>query len=269
MIIIGENINATRKSVSQAIKSRNEDFIAGLAQEQKAAGANFIDVNAGSGYSKQSEKIEAIEWLVDIVQQAVETPLVIDSDEPDVISAALGKYRGEKCLINSVTAEEEKLEVVGKLAVERNAGLIALAMGESGIPDTTEERLKYCSIIMENLVKKGFEPGNIYFDPLVIPVSVDQAQAKVTLDTITEIKRELQGAKTVMGLSNISFGLPGRRLINRTFLSMASWAGLDAAILDPLDVKIMSVAKAADVLTGADKFCRRYSRAHRQGKLDR
>lgn len=268
MIIIAENINATRKAIAAAIKSRDEAYITSLAQQLAAAGAGFIDVNAGSGHSTRGEKAAAMQWLVQTVQQAVATPLVIDSDESEVIAAALEVYKGEKVLINSVTAEPDKLKTIGAMAAAHKAGVVALAMGESGIPQTAQERIGYCRTIMEELVKLGLEPSDIYFDPLVIPVSVDQEQARVTLQTITSIKDGFEGARTVMGLSNISYGLPARRLINRTFLAMAAYAGLDAAILDPLDARIVSASRAADVLTGSDRFCRRYSRAHRQQILE-
>jgi len=268
MLIIAENINATRKTVARAIASRDSAFITELASMLDGAGADYIDINAGSAQSTSRQKQEAMRWLVETVQSVTRKPLVIDSDEAGVIEAAVAIYNGEKLIINSVTAEEEKLRSIGSLACETRAQLIALAMGATGIPDNTRERLRNCHKIMEALGKMGMEPQDVYFDPLVIPVSVDQAQAGVTLDTIRAIKAEIPGARTVMGLSNISFGLPGRKLLNGTFLAMAAEAGLDAAILDPLDRRIMSLARAADVLTGNDKWCRRYSRSYRRETMD-
>jgi len=269
MLIIGENINATRKEVAQAIASRDSGFITELVSRMETAGADYIDVNAGSSHPTIKEKQEAMRWLVGTVQCATSRPLVIDSDETGVIETAFDVYSGEKLIINSVTAEESKLCSIGGLASGKRAQLIALAMGATGIPDNTRERLENCHKIMQALGKMGIQPEDVYFDPLVMPVSVDQAQALVTLDTIRAIKKEIPGAKTVMGLSNISFGLPGRKLINRTFLAMAASAGLDGAILDPLDTRIMSLGRAADVLTGKDKWCRRYARSYRQGILDK
>lgn len=264
MLIIGENINATRKTIARAIAGRDSAFITGLAGMLDSAGADYIDVNAGSGHSTSREKQDAMRWLVETIQAATCKPLVIDSDEAGVIEAAVDTYSGEHLMINSVTADEEKLNSIGRLASEKKAQLIALAMGEGGIPASTRERLDNCHKIMQALGRLGMEPGDVYFDPLVIPVSVDQGQARVTLDTIRAIKSEIPGARTVMGLSNISFGLPGRKLLNRAFLAMAAEAGLDAAILDPLDDRTMELARAADVLTGNDRWCRRYSRSYRQ-----
>lgn len=267
MLIIGEKINASNKSVGQAIDNKDREFLAGLARDQAAAGADFIDVNAGVGQGAWENPEAAMEWLVELVQAATDKPLAIDSDVPGVIEAALRKYSGDDVLINSVSAEPEKLEAVGPLVVERQASLVALAMGRGRIPDNVEERLAACDEIMTYLARLGLREDQVFFDPLVLPIAVDSTQGLVTLKTIEQIKSRYPTAKTVMGLSNISYGLPQRGIVNRAFLLMAASAGLDAAILDPLDVKMMSFVRAADMLTGKDPSCKGYIRAHRRGML--
>lgn len=267
MIVIGEKINASNRSVGQAIASRDREFLENLARAQSDAGADFIDVNAGAGQGSWENAGALMEWLVDVVQEATEKPLTIDSDVPDVVQAALGKCRGDTVMINSVNAEIDKLQKVGHLAAERGALLVALAMGEGGIPGTVEERLSACDVIMTQLERQGVSPDQIFFDPLVLPVAVDVSQGLVTLKTIEEIKSRYPSARTVMGLSNVSYGLPNRGLVNRAFLLMAAYAGLDAAILDPLDAKMMSFVKVADMLTGRDTACKGFIRAHRKGLL--
>ena len=267
MIVIGEKINATNKLVAQAIISRDKEFVQDLARTQAAAGADFIDVNAGTGHSSGEDGTAIMEWLVEVVQQATDKPLAIDSDTPDVIEAGLRKYRGDTLIINSVTAEPTRLASIGRLAAERQAWLIALAMGASGIPYSVEERLSVCELIITNLTEFGIPPERLLFDPLVLPIAVDSSQGLVTLKTIKEIRARYPAARTVMGLSNISYGLPNRKSINRAFLLMAAYAGLDAVILDPLDTKIMSLVKVADMLTGKDPSCRNYLRAHRKGAI--
>ncbi len=231
------------------------------------AGVDFIDINASTGHGPREEQIANMEWLVEVVQAATNKPLAIDSDVPAIIEAALRKYRGERLIINSVTAEPEKLEVIGSLAAEHQAWLVALAMGAEGIPDNAEKRLAACDLIMTHLTRLGMAAEQIFFDPLVLPISVDSSQGLVTLNTIEQIKSRYPDAKTVVGLSNISYGLPRRKLVNRSFLLMAAYAGLDAVILDPLDAKAMSLIKVADMLTGKDPSCRGYTRAHRKGVL--
>lgn len=267
MLIIGEKINASNKSVGQAIDNKDREFLTSLARDQAAAGADFIDVNAGVGQGAWEHPEAAMEWLVELVQSATDKPLAIDSDVPGVIEAALRKYSGDDVLINSVSAEPEKLEAVGPLAVEHQASLVALAMGRGRIPDNVEERLAACDEVMTYLARLGLREDQVFFDPLVLPIAVDSTQGLVTLKTIEQVKSRYPTAKTVMGLSNISYGLPQRGMVNRAFLLMAASAGLDAVILDPLDTKIMSFVRVADMLTGKDPSCKRYIRAHRRGML--
>jgi 5-methyltetrahydrofolate--homocysteine methyltransferase len=145
--------------------------------------------------------------------------------------------------------------------------VIALAMGIEGIPDRVEKRLSACERIMAYLTGLGVKSEQVLFDPLVLPIAVDTRQGLVTLKTIEQIKLRYPDAKVVMGLSNISYGLPERKLVNRAFLLMAAYAGLDAVIVDPLDNKAMSLIKVADMLVGKDPSCRAYLRAHRKGNI--
>jgi cobalamin-dependent methionine synthase I len=267
MLVIGENINASNPSVAKAIAGRDRGFLEGLAKAQAEAGADFIDVNAGAGQDARERGSESMEWLVELVQAATEKPLAIDSDVPSVMEAALSRYRGENVIINSVTAEPERLASIGALAAERKSWLVALAIGTEGIPDTVEKRLAACELIMNHMTRLGMTAEQVFFDPLVLPIAVDSSQGLVTLKTIEQVKSRYPGVRTVMGLSNVSYGLPNRKLVNRGFLLMAAHAGLDAAILDPLDAKTMSLVKVADMLTGNDPFCKDYIRAHRKGVI--
>jgi cobalamin-dependent methionine synthase I len=145
--------------------------------------------------------------------------------------------------------------------------LVALAMGDAGIPDNVEQRLDACETIMGHVTRMGMKEEQILFDPLLLPISVDPEQGLVTLRTIEQIKKRYPAAGTVMGLSNVSYGLPSRALINRGFLLMAAYAGLDAAIIDPLDAKLMSMIKVADMLNGKDPYCKNYIRSFRKGAI--
>ena len=140
MLVIGENINASNRSVAEAIVRRDDEFFTNLARAEAQAGADFVDVNAGSGYGSLQETIAAIRWLVGIVQSAIDKPLAIDSDAPEMIEAALEEYEGDRVIINSVTAEPLRLQSIGPLVAERNAWVVALAMGAEGIPALVEER---------------------------------------------------------------------------------------------------------------------------------
>jgi 5-methyltetrahydrofolate--homocysteine methyltransferase len=267
MLVIGEKINASIKPVTDAIIARDKEFIANLARSQAEAGADFIDVNAGTGKGTTEQQIEGMEWLIEVIQEVTDKPITIDSDEPEMIEAALKKYRGEKVMINSISAEPDRLNLVEKLTAKQNVLLVALAMGDAGIPDNVEQRLDACETIMDHVVKMGMKEEQILFDPLLLPISVDPEQGLVTLRTIEQIKKRYSAAGTVMGLSNVSYGLPSRALVNRGFLLMAAYAGLDAAIIDPLDAKTMSMIKVADMLTGKDPYCKNYIRSYRKGVI--
>lgn len=267
MLVIGENINASNKQVADAIANRDDEFLSDLAKAQASAGANVIDVNAGSGHGSPDKAIADARWLIGVVQAAVDKRLAIDSDSPEVIKAVLKEYDGERPLINSITAEPARLKAIAPLVAEREASVVALAMGTEGIPASVEGRLAACEEIMSHLTGLGVEPKQVFFDPLVLPIAVDTTQGLVTLKTIEKIKSRYPYAGVVMGLSNVSYGLPKRKLVNRAFLLMAAYAGLDAVIIDPLDSKAMSLIKVADMLTGKDPSCRAYLRAHRKGDI--
>jgi len=267
ILVIGEKINASNSSVIEAIDKKDEGFIKNLAKAQADAGADFIDVNAGIDCSNPQDEIDTMEWLMELAQTATDKPLSIDSDDADVIETALSKYRGESLIINSVTAEPERLESIGSLAAKSRSWVVALAMGTDGIPERAEHRLALCDVIMTRLTKMGIEADKILFDPLVLPIAVDHRQAQVTLNTIEKIKLHYPTSKTVIGLSNISYGMPHRKLINRSFLTMAIYAGLNAVIMDPLDVKTMGIIKVTNMLMGRDPLCREYLRSDRRGNI--
>jgi cobalamin-dependent methionine synthase I len=266
MLIIGEKINATSKRVAEAIVNKDATFIQELAQRQVEAGADYIDVNAGTGQGMDQE-ITDLKWAIDVVQQAVDAPLCLDSSDPQALAAAAAHYAGSELIINSVNAEKERLDTIGRAAAERGAGVIALVMGEGGIPRTVDERVAAADLIMNHLKQLGVKEEQVYFDPLVLPISVDTEQGLVTLQTIEQIKSRYPSAKTVVGLSNISYGLPQRGIINRAFLLMAAAVGLDAAIMDPTDMRMMSMVRVSDMLIGKDPACKGFIKAHRKGML--
>lgn len=267
MIIVGEKINATNRSVGQALAGKDTSFLQDLAKSQADAGADYIDVNVGAGHDGPDSSHALMEWLIETVISVTETPLCIDSDDPSVLKAALDAYTGDTVMINSVNAESDRLDAVGKLAAERGAAIVALVMTDEGIPPTVTARLEAAQTIMTHLSELGIRDEQIYFDPLVLPISVDHTQGMVTLETTRELKTRYPDAKTIMGLSNISYGLPNRSMISRAFLLMVVASGLDAAILNPLDKRTVTLARVADMLVGSDPGCRQYIKAHRKGML--
>ena len=260
MIVIGEKINGSLSKVKAIIQDRNTQSLLDLARRQAEAGADYIDVNVATGERSAEEEVEAMHWAVKALQQEIDTPLCIDSADAQVLKAGLEARNGRPSLINSVNAEPQRLQQIIPLALHFEAPLVALAMDEKGIPPSVEGRLDACRTIAAACQKAGIPLEHIFFDPLVLPVSADTSQGMITLETLKAIKHEFVEAKCILGISNVSYGLPRRVMLNAAFLHMAVFAGLDAAILDPTDARIMAAVRTSEVLTGKDNHCRRYLR---------
>lgn len=263
MITIAEKINATIPSTRRIIEERDAAALLELAEKQAAAGADYIDVNVGTGHGSAADEVAAMTWAVTTIQEKIETPLCIDSADAAVLEAGLTARQGKPALINSTKATEENMAAVVPLAARFQLPLVGLAMDDRGIPATAEARLAACQNIVDYCAKQGVREEDLFFDPLVVPVSTDITQGRITLDTITAIKRELPKAKTVMAVSNISFGLPQRPRLNSAFLQMAVACGLDGGILNVLDQELMGAIRTAELLVGKDKRCRKYTRFFR------
>jgi 5-methyltetrahydrofolate--homocysteine methyltransferase len=227
--------------------------------------ADYLDVNVGRGEGSTDQEIEDMEWLVDIVCEATDKPIVVDSANPEVIKAGLKRGKTRVAMINSVNAEEARLEAIGPLAARYQVDVIALVMDDSGIPSRVEGRIGACDRILGGLSRYNIPPERIYFDPLVLPIGVDTAQGQVTLETVRQIKTKYPEAKTVVGLSNISYGLPQRPIINDAFLLMLMHAGLDSVIVNPLHGSTMGSIKLGEMLLGKDARCKEYLKAYRKG----
>ena len=250
MIVIGEKINGTLPMVKTAIQNRDRERLLDLAKQQAGAGASYIDVNVGTGIGSREDEIQAMEWAVETIQSEVEVPLSIDSADPAVLETGLKSRNGKPTLVNSTKAEEESLEKTVPLARTYNASLVALTMDEEGIPKTVQDRLRAGEKIVAACQRYGVPIEEVFFDLLVMPISTDVKHGLITLNAVTEVKKTFPGSKTVLGISNISYGLPARGRLNSAFLYMAVCAGLDAAIIDPLDEEIAAAVKTARVLVG-------------------
>jgi len=266
MLIIGEKINSSRKDIKDMVEGKNKEFIQELAQKQVKGGARMLDLNIGT--IRKSEP-EDMKWLVKTVQEAVDVPLCIDSPNHEAIKAGLEVYNWDKgkALINSVTAEKEKLKLIFPLVKKYKCSVVALTMDEQGILQDSKERFKIADELIKKLTGEGIPIEDIYIDPLTLPVSTDTQNANIVLDTLKKIKGSYPEVKTIIGLSNISYGLPERKLINQDFVVLAMACGLDAVILDSTDQKMMALIKATNLLLGKDEFCAQYLKVFREGKL--
>jgi 5-methyltetrahydrofolate--homocysteine methyltransferase len=265
MIIIGEKINTSLKAIRPAVENMDAAAVQEVAKKQAEAGAQYIDVNCGTFPYKEPELLE---WLVNTVHAVTDLPLCIDSPNPEAMRTALKAYKGTKPLINSVTAEKDRFNSVFPLVKEYNTSIIALCMDDSGMPETADQRVKIADWLINSMTKEGVQISDIFIDPMVRPVSTGTHYGTVALETIRRVMTEFPGVHTTCGLSNISFGLPARKIINQTFLISAVAAGLDSAILDPLDKKIMSFVYSSELLQDKDEFCMNYLTAFREGKME-
>jgi 5-methyltetrahydrofolate corrinoid/iron sulfur protein methyltransferase len=265
MLIVGERINTTKKSINAAVEAKNAELIRKEAMSQAASGAELIDVNTGT---RIKTEVADMEWLVNILQDTIENRLCIDSPNPEAIKAGV-KLANKKPLVNSITAEPDRVKAIMPVVKEYGTGVVALTMDESGMPKTGEDRLKIAKKIIDMIAEYNIPLDDIYFDPLVQPVGSNPEQGLAVLESMKLIKATFPEAHLICGLSNISFGLPERKLLNRTFLPMAVNAGLDAAILDPTDKMLMSTLMASCALLAQDEFCLNYISAWRQGRLQR
>ena len=266
MFIIGERFNTSIPEISKAVKSRDADFIINYARAQLDAGASALDINAGThGRSEQDDVL----WLLQTLQDAKDVRISLDSSNVKIIEVLLNKYRAaEKPIINSITGESNKMADMTKLLKDHDSDAIALALDDKGIPDNASGRLDVVNAVIKGLENDGIEQKRLFVDPLIFPVSTDTTKALVTIETLKGIKTTYPEVRTIVGLSNISFGLPKPRLLNRTFLAMLMACGLDAAILDPTMKGLMSTVCAAEVLMNKDDFCGNYIAAHRSNKLE-
>ena len=263
MLLIGESINGSIASVGKAILSRNADFICQLAREQQTSGADILDINAGVPEGAEATDLP---WLVHAVQGVVDLPLMLDSVNTGALDRALSVCRGRP-IINSLSGERLRLESVLPLVGRHHCQIVIICLDDKGIPPNPEGRLEVAIKVTEQAIQSGLEMSDIYLDPVILAIGTDWQAAKVSLETLRLLKERLPQARSVLGISNVSFGMPRRRLLNATFLAMAMGHGLDAAILDVRNRSLMAVVRSAGLLAGKDPLGRAYLRAYRNGLL--
>jgi len=264
MKIIGEKINGTRKRVAKAIADRDSEFIKDLAQKQAEAGSTWLDVNAGTHPDQEPDDLI---WLIETIQSVVDAPLSLDSANPKALEIAI-KVVDKTPLINSISGEPERLEKILPIVAEHGCEVIALAMDEKKIPETFEKRIEVIDKVLEHTRGAGVADDKVYVDPLAMTIATMNQSAMIACDTIRAVHEKYPDAHFTMGLSNISFGLPSRKQVNRGLLILAMQAGLDSAILDPLDKELQAAIVTTELLLGKDKHCLNYLKASRKGLFD-
>lgn len=263
-VIIGERINPTgRKLLGQEIAAGNFERVRRDALAQVEAGAHVLDVNAGVPLTDEPALLaEAIR----IVQEVVDVPICIDSSVVGALRSGLAAVRG-KPLVNSVTGEEERLEVVLPMVAEYRAAVIGVANDETGISYDPRERFLVAKKIVERAEAYGIPRQDVIIDPLAMPAGAVPGAAATLFELVRMIREEL-GCNTCCGASNISFGLPDRPALNGAFLSMAIGAGMTSAITNPCEPEIKKAIMAANLMMGYDENCLGWIAAHREASAE-
>ncbi len=261
--IIGERINTSRKAVREAVENRDEAYIINDVKKQAEAGAAYIDINAATA---AGQELDNIKWLIHIIQETVALPLCIDSPDPEILKAVYNQIK-QPPLINSISLEKNRFEPMLSFLQDKECRIIGLCMSDEGMPKNAEDVIERADKIISGLEKTGMKHEHIYIDPIVQPISTDSTRGTMAMDSVIGIKKAYPEVKIICGLSNISFGLPQRKTVNRTFLTLMLSAGIDSAILDPLNEKIISELKTALMLLGRDAYCMEYTKAAMSGKI--
>ena len=263
MIIIGEKINTSRKSVAEAVKNRDGDFLSNLAKSQEEAGASYIDVNVGTFIKTEPEDMA---WVVETISKDLNIPLSIDSPNPKVVESGLGVLN-KPALINSISLEKKRFDGILPLVKEFECPVIALLIEDGNMPDDTASKMKIAHGLIGKLKNNGIDDNRIFVDPMVKPLSTSMAGLADILSFVKLFRAKYPRIHLLCGLSNVSFGLPNRGIINRAFLIMMMTLGVDAVICNPLDKELIGLVAAQEALAGNDEYCMNYINLSREGKI--
>ncbi|NLW87699.1 MAG: dihydropteroate synthase [Planctomycetes bacterium] len=255
MIIIGEQINATRKSIAAALEARDEAVIVKAAQSQAAAGAHYLDVNGGD--PREGQEARNMEWLIDLVQANTDLPVAVDSANPQAVELGLSKAK-KKPILNSVSLEKDRLDGLLPVVSKFDCMVVALLMSDGGTPCGIDDRMANSEQLIKHLTAAGKKIDEIIVDPCFLPVSADAASGRAVIDAIAAIRARWPEIHIGGGCSNISFGLPKRRYVNFALLSQAIYHGMDTGLIDPCVPDIMATILAAEAVAGRDEFCMNY-----------
>jgi len=258
MIIIGEKINGFVPRTGQALEARDADYIKEIAVKQTEAGADFLDccpaVDKGA--------LELMKWMVDLIQEACDTPICLDSPDADILVEAMA-FCNKPGIMNSVSIAGGKIEKIFPLIKDTQWGVVVMLDDEKGIPADAEGRIKNFHLVLEAAKEYGIKPEQLYFDPLVETLGTNDQSLLTFAETCRAIKAAEPKCHITSGLSNISFGLPVRKMINMPFMVLSMQAGMDSAIVDPTNRDMMGVIYGTCALLGLDEYCMDYLDGYR------
>ena len=266
MIIIGEKINGSIPAVADAIARRDGEFIKNRARMQAEANATFIDCCASV---PEVEEVETLHWMIDCIQEATDLPISVDSPSAAVLTEAY-RFCNKPGVFNSVSGEGSKLDTIFPVMAQtenKDWQVIALLSDDTGIPKCAADRLRVFDKIMKKAEEYGIAPSRIHIDPLVEMLCTSEDGIATNIEVIQTVRKRYPEIHITAAVSNISFNLPVRKLINQGFLVLAMNAGLDSGILDPTNRDMLGLIYATEALLGMDDYCMEYIGAYRDGLI--
>ncbi|MBA7664748.1 5-methyltetrahydrofolate:corrinoid/iron-sulfur protein co-methyltransferase [subsurface metagenome] len=261
MIIVGERLNSSRRSVLEALNRKDIKYLIDQAKRQEKAGASYIDLNTAALLDKE---VQTLKWAIPLLRKELRIPLSIDTPNPEAMEAGLKIHKGQ-ALLNSLSGEAQKIKDFLPPYQGVQAPYNRPLLDDEGLPETSDKELSIARKMVNLLDKEGVEHKDIFIDPLVRPIGVDQKAGELFLEALEKVKKNLPSVSTIAGVSNVSFGLPKRKSLNRAFLVLALQRGLDAAMLDPLDKEIMAAVHSSEALLGKDPSLKNYLTFIRSG----
>lgn len=261
-VIIGEKLNSTNTKIRKIFENRDIDELLSISGAQIEAGASWIDINAAMLMERE---LDTILWAGRAILERFDKGISADSPDTGVLEKCAVEF-GERCIINSLTADEDLLGKMMPVLAQAGAGVIIMLKTVDGIPPRPADRLGLAREAAEIAEKNGLPPGKIFFDPVFQPVATGSEGLETALETLRALSGEMPDFHRIGGLSNVSYGLPKRKVVNRTFLSMAVSHGLTAVICDPTDGSLIDTLKAAEALAGIDPGCLRFLKHYRDSR---
>lgn len=266
VVVIGESLNATIPAICEAVKTHDAECIKKVALEQVAADADYLDLNAQ--VTGCDEMID-LPWMIETVRSVTNVPLVLDSSNPPAIRHAIESidWQGQLPIISSITNKTGSPETLLPLAAKYQTGIVALLMDDNGITHTAKGRFEICKELVKKARDAGVKDHNLWIDPLILPLGTDDNVGPISFDLLQMMKAEFPQVRTFCGLSNVSFGMPHRALMNRTYVAMLAANGMEGFMINPRVKEMRAMIYAIRALMGEDEKCGKYIQAHRDGVL--
>jgi len=260
LFIIGEKLNSSRRSARRLLENRDRESLIVSAREQISGGAACIDINTSM---LMEDEEDALIWAARQLTEELRVAVSLDSPDIELLMRAAPVF-GKMSVLNSLTSDKDMIARALPLLAETGAAAVVMLKTGEGIPGTVDERIHLADMVAGMIEVSGIEPQRIYFDPIISPLATSEGGMEVSLETIRLLNREFTDFHRIIGLSNVSYGMPLRRLFNRTFLAMAISCGIDALICDTTDSRLMESLNAATALTGKDPGCRDFLKYYRK-----